>query len=374
MTRIEDEPLPPRPEDYEDEDLQHETLVRYLAYQDAPLSPEALDSLREQSVSSESAQRYEGSLEQMFINDSEELVLRRADAIQEKVLRQLDAMGLTPAPHTLSRSWVLWDLAKQNYIFRETQAGRDLPFKTEEYEARPWNSREKIAEVEFRHLGWEFYRNYNLLHSEGMNDVLYALEGDEDRFEKIQSLLRKKPKENGTLSSKELEKLGHLIIESWNHLPPKERPSQDRLPQSERDALDAVHARLAEHAVAAEEALRERQPARPTPASEEAEDHDDDHHAHHPLQQPYKVERGRTYGLDSSRKWYNKVYIPTPLGRIKGGHLIAVFKMVFGSFWKDASDGISVSAGGDHGHGASKGKGHGHGKADNHGHGGGHKH
>lgn len=178
----------------------------YLAYQDADLSDEVKAQTLEATAHSESAERYESALRDIFSNTSSEEIIEDAEKIKSVALEILESWNLAPSPYTKSRTWALWDIAKQHYIFTEKQAGRELPFNTEKYRNADWTDHDKKVEILNRHLGWELYRHFQ----DGTKQEFFDRLRVSSQGFAIGRLLEAEPKENGTLSSSDLAELGRL--------------------------------------------------------------------------------------------------------------------------------------------------------------------
>lgn len=172
----------------------------YLSYADAPVSSEEKERMLAFTRESGSAQKYAESLRHL----AERRNLSELDGIGRKMIEEvkkvLAKLGLKMSAYGESRTWALWDIAKQEY-FAEHSDENDGAYKVGGIFELP----EKKEEIVNRHTGWEVYK----AHSGGERAFLERLRGEGK--EEIMGLLAHEPKENGTLSSYELARLGELI-------------------------------------------------------------------------------------------------------------------------------------------------------------------
>lgn len=181
-------------------DSRTELVRKYLMYKD--INPD-WDSSEEESK--ENAQSYGAALEEMIADPSYETAHR-------KIRRTFDALmkksGLETSRVGKSESWIHWDLAKQYHFFKnpdKAMAGYDI--------GNPLTDRKIAQQISDRHFGWELYTKGNAGKQEF--EMSKALE-DALEIPEVKKLFKKKPKENGTLSSKDLAELGRLVRESMN--------------------------------------------------------------------------------------------------------------------------------------------------------------
>lgn len=181
-------------------ELYEHVLKEYLSYQDADIPEEAKQEALEYSEKSESAKKYVESLLALAKKYRFTRLESEADRMRDECASILERIGVQAGPYAESRTWSLWDIAKQyHYVLHpdESDARYDV--------ADPFESEEKRAEIVNRHVGWEAYGSSR----QGDNDFLDLL--SEDKQSAVIELLTQPPKENGTLSSKELAELGALL-------------------------------------------------------------------------------------------------------------------------------------------------------------------
>lgn len=192
-------------EQIEKKNLQ-EVITKYLAYQDAPLSEELKKQILETSFGLSNAAKYGEILRDAFSEYGPE----KMDGVTEELLKEsesvLDSMGLESTPFGKSKTWAYWDIAKQlYYLARKEEADPNYIL------ANPLVEKTKLEEILNRHTGWEIYGAYK---THPAHEFLDRLKKDKESYSKIINLLEKSPKENGTLSSKDLAELGFLIREN----------------------------------------------------------------------------------------------------------------------------------------------------------------
>lgn len=175
-----------------------------LSYQDAILSEEVKKQSLDWSKESESAQKYADSILQL----SQRVSLERLRQLARELVLTMNAeatrLGIPVSPYGKSITWAMWDIGKQNYFFTH-QAENDPAYKIGD----PLTSDEKHEEIINRHLGWEAYLTFH-------NDVMLEWKQkimNDPNFSDALELLNKPPKQNYTLSSKELAELGKILRE-----------------------------------------------------------------------------------------------------------------------------------------------------------------
>lgn len=173
-----------------------------LAYQDAPLSKEELERMREYTATSESASRYAIALESLEqALGGKEQVEKLANSIHGEMMENARRLNLPVSPYGISKTWAVWDLGKQHYFYTHPSEADTR------YKITPAQSPEKMQEIADRHLGWEAYMTYR-----GNPTWRKQIDGD-SRYAKAQEYFSRSPKENGTLSSLELAELGKILRE-----------------------------------------------------------------------------------------------------------------------------------------------------------------
>ncbi|MEN9920902.1 MAG: hypothetical protein RL538_795 [Candidatus Parcubacteria bacterium] len=178
-----------------------QTSHEYLSYQDAVLPEEQRVQMLEWTKTADNAQRYAGSLENLFKHLDVETVRGLAERLQKTMIDVANSIDVPVSPFGKSITWAMWDIAKQEYFVEhpdESGAGYEV--------ASPFESEQKCEEIVNRQLGWEAYRAYqqdpsfkNLLDTKGIPN-------------EARVLLSKAAKEsNGTLSSSDLALLGAAL-------------------------------------------------------------------------------------------------------------------------------------------------------------------
>jgi hypothetical protein len=177
---------------------------RFLSYQDADLPSELKAQMREYNDGSESAKKYTQALRELINTYGQETVEDLANGMMEDCEDTLNKLGIEPNKFTQSKTWAIWDIAKQYYYF--THQDKADP---EYVIANPMDSITKQQEIIDRHVGWEVYNQPNKLEiAEVVKEVT--------KRDQLMQYLNKAPKTNGTLSSKDLAKIGEIISGSFN--------------------------------------------------------------------------------------------------------------------------------------------------------------
>lgn len=181
-----------------------DVVSQYLSYQDMPVNADEKRNMLEYSLTSESADKYAESLEELLADNSKERVEDIAKAIKQKAKDIVKKVGISGSSFLDSMTWAMWDIGKQYYYF--THKDEADPNYTI---ANPLQSIEKVSEIVDRHVGWEAYRS---------KDKSFADKYKKHpKFAKLQELLNKQSKPtSGDLSSKDLAILGGLLKEMAN--------------------------------------------------------------------------------------------------------------------------------------------------------------
>ena len=192
-------PAPSIPEHQERYLTAEEVRQEYFGYQDADLPEEQKAAMREYSKKNESSKKYAEALTAMIQRYGLDAIKEKSQEARTECQRMLSALGVSSSPFGNSQTWSMWDLAKQ-YYFTLHPDQNDSRYSI----ANPMESPEKFEEIILRHVGWEFY---------GFPGQMNVIEKITDSNIKIKLLdyLIKEPKENNTLSSKELAELGALL-------------------------------------------------------------------------------------------------------------------------------------------------------------------
>lgn len=178
-----------------------EIYRQYIAYQDAEI-PEW--KKKEGLLWTETyppASKYAEVLSDLFVNKKEK---EAVESLAAEMLKQcnliLNRLAIRKSPYSKSKSWAFWDIAKQIYFVKNPKEA-DKKYTI----ADPLKSPEKQKEIVDRHVGWDAYIAY--AENQNFLDRIH----DKGLQGKIATLLRKAPKSNGNLSSKDLAELGALI-------------------------------------------------------------------------------------------------------------------------------------------------------------------
>lgn len=185
--------------------LRSRIIDQDLAYQDAILSEEVKQQTLDWSRNSESARRYADSIAQLSQRTNLEMLRQIARELVQRMGTEATRLGIPVSPYGGSNTWAMWDIGKQNYFF--THPAENNPA----YEiGDPLTSKAKQAEIINRHLGWEAYA---VFHGNVVPEWKQKIMSD-SKFADALKLLNKPPKQNNTLSSKDLAELGKILREA----------------------------------------------------------------------------------------------------------------------------------------------------------------
>ncbi len=181
--------------------VRERVMEAQLGYQDANISDDAKKDALQFVRSSESGQKYANALIEMTSKRNLSEYAQVAQQMVAECKAVLDQLGIVPTPYCESKTWGMWDIAKQyHFLLHPEQA--DTSYTV----ADPIEDSTKHAEIVNRHIGWEAFA----AHQHGDTDFVQRI--PQANREKAIEYLRRAPKrENGSLSSKELAELGALI-------------------------------------------------------------------------------------------------------------------------------------------------------------------
>ena len=180
-------------------------IANFLSYQDAPLTAGQKRGALQGTLGLTGAKKYAKVL--LGLENTGQLAKAQAMAqqIQKECLGYLKTYKLTPSPYTLSRTWAIWDIAKQIYLVKHP--GESDPSRY--HLGNPFTDKQVQIDILDRHLGWELYMKLR-------QDDSPPSKVKEQAVLQIRPLLAKPPKpENDTLSSSDLTQLGRLFRSNY---------------------------------------------------------------------------------------------------------------------------------------------------------------
>lgn len=137
----------------EDEIIEH-----LFGYEDITISDKERERLSDDANRQGKAEKYAHALREAFIRYGTEYVDQVANEIKESAIDFLDSAGINYSKYTNSRSWVLWDMARQyHYLLNPRQAPRRYRI------ADPLTDQVRYQEIIDRQIGWEVYNTPNKL-------------------------------------------------------------------------------------------------------------------------------------------------------------------------------------------------------------------
>jgi len=175
-----------------------------LSYQDADLPKDAKRKALEWSQNTDSANRYARSLLELAQKENIVSVRKSARALLDTALAEAARIGIPVSPYGKSMTWAMWDIGKQSYFFNHP-AENDPRYDIGD----PLTSEAKRNEIINRHLGWEAYAVFHSKTSPEWNRKVIQ----DEKFARALELLNKPPKQNSTLSSRDLAELGKVLRE-----------------------------------------------------------------------------------------------------------------------------------------------------------------
>lgn len=176
--------------------------VEQLSYIDV-LSDDEKAGYIAYTESSPNGMKYAAELQKLVLSEGEDKLSEVVTKAITKLKEGLAAIDLGSSRFGESKSWVLWDIAKQMYYVNNP--GEADPSYTI---ANPLEDPAKMQEIIDRHVGWEIYTQFAKTPDADKPLFVYNHELDTDETMRILSI---PPKPGVGLSSKDLAALGAEI-------------------------------------------------------------------------------------------------------------------------------------------------------------------
>jgi len=188
------------------ETIEIDQAVDLLSYTDV-LSQDEVAAAIEFTNTSANGLKYAQELQAIVKEQGLKHVTDVAQQIQQECLEDMQKLGITPSKFAESRSWALWDIAKQRYYLTHPEE-RDEDYDGKNFMtprdplAEGYDGIVKRGEIIDRHIGWEA----DLAASEGRYRV-----GGQLMDEAQEVINRGERNHTGQLRSYELAKLGRRL-------------------------------------------------------------------------------------------------------------------------------------------------------------------
>ena len=191
-----------RPRKEYSQDLEMDVRLRdmYLSYSDAPVSDEEKKRMLEWTQGSPRATKYAESLRHLAETRNLHEIEEIAKEMIAEVKKTLARLGVSLSAYGESRSWALWDIAKQEYYAEHVEENDPRYARGNIFELP-----QKRDEIINRHIGWELYKAYH------GGERSFVEKAKDHNYEELKMLLERQPKENGTISSFELAWIGEIV-------------------------------------------------------------------------------------------------------------------------------------------------------------------
>ncbi len=186
--------------------------------------------LREGKVEG-SNKKYAETLLEMRVKYTPQKVEKASTDIWVELNTLMKNIDLPMSPYTASKSWVLWDMAKQTYLAEHPSES------TPDYTLGNPMENEKICrQISDRHFGWELHRQYRSS-ADAMRKIDEALQNS-PHAQRAQQLLNKAPNSKGTIRSIELEVLGGVVRTAMEDKKEAEEARQQQVRKMEQAQRD----------------------------------------------------------------------------------------------------------------------------------------
>ncbi len=202
-----------------------ELIERYLTYQD--VSPKEQNA---ESKVSESERKYAESLQSLAKTHGLKNVERVASRIKTEMKDAAAALNMPLTKYAESKSWAMWDIAKQHY-FAEHPAENDPRYRI----AEPMTDADKQSEIRNRHLAWEAHTAYK--HQKwGPKEV------PESFKKEVERMLAQQTKPDEQLTSAEFAALGAVLYKAaLEKMAERSAPRQSESPLNMPEAPTVAH-------------------------------------------------------------------------------------------------------------------------------------
>lgn len=200
VSPLQEKPMPPETTEF----LRDHVIEQDLSYQDAVLPEEVKQRTLDWSKKSESAQKYANSIVELSQRANLETIRQAGKEITQIMSAEATRLGIPVSSYGKSNTWAMWDIGKQNYFFTH-QAENNPTYEIGD----PLTSETKREEIINRHLGWEAYAAFRGNVAQEWRQKIMS----DRKFSNALELLNKSPKQNNSLSSRDLAELGKILRE-----------------------------------------------------------------------------------------------------------------------------------------------------------------
>ncbi len=188
--------------------LSREDAIEALSYSDVLRSSDPSNAAERANalkavIDGEAGKKYTKALQELASQEGMPKLEEVAEKAIEQMKLKLEAVGITTSKYGESKTWALWDIAKQMYYVNNPgEADPDYTI------ANPLEDADKMQEIIDRHVGWEIYNQYAATPVGERDQFVRDHELDIDE---VTDILSRPPKPRIGLSSKDLAALGAQI-------------------------------------------------------------------------------------------------------------------------------------------------------------------
>lgn len=186
-------------------------IQKYFCYIDSPEIEEVEKSrILKNAIASKSALRYAKILWDFKKEGKFEEVEVTSQKIYGDTLTDLYNYDIGISPYSLSKSWAIWDVAKQLFYIKNPSQTNKTRYKI----ANPLVDEEKQIEILDRHIGWEIYSKLTT----GELDTFLSRFKNPIYRKRMVEFMIEKPNVTNTLSSYKLAELGKNVRLGFEHM------------------------------------------------------------------------------------------------------------------------------------------------------------
>lgn len=215
--------------------LEYADIADLLSPQEKNRIEQKVKTLREGKVEG-STKKYTETLLRMRDKYTPDKVDQASTDIWVVLKNLMQDIDLPMSAFTVSKSWVLWDMAKQTYLAEHPDES------TPDYKlGNPMEDAEICQQISDRHFGWEMYWKYKT-----SADAKRKIDGiliNSPRAREAQQFFAKVPTSKGTMRSIELQELGKIVrtaMEMKHKAEQNEMELKRETERNQRDLEDAL--------------------------------------------------------------------------------------------------------------------------------------
>lgn len=186
-------------------------IESYFCYNDSPeIGNEEKENILKNATESKSALKYAKILLELENEGKLDELMVIVNNIYQNTLSDLYNYDIGISPYSSSKSWVIWDIAKQFYYYKYPTMADKTKYKI----ANPLTDENKQNEILDRRIGWEIYSKM----STGELDKFLIKFKEPIYRKRMVEFMIEKPNKYNTLSSYKLAELGKNVRNGFDYM------------------------------------------------------------------------------------------------------------------------------------------------------------